>query len=101
MLTMFFKDIRLWQSVYRQWQASSVSKGYFFRHVLPNLWSSDKPLPAKSTTYRNFIIMEKEDVDLALDEELTAVPTINQEITVVDSQIFDYFLFSYFNFCSE
>ena len=98
---MFFKDIRLWQSVYRQWQASSVSKGYFFKHVLPNLWPSDKPLPAKSTTYRNFTIMEKEDVDLALDEELTAVPTINQEITVADSQIFDYFLFSYFNFCSE
>ncbi len=89
MLTMFFNDIRLWQSVYRQWLASSVSKGYFFKHVLPNLWPSDKPLPAKSTTYRNFSILEKEDVNLALDDELTAVPTIDQEITLVDSQAID------------
>lgn len=89
MLTMFFNDIRLWQSVYRQWQASSVSNGYFFKHVLPNLWPHDKPLPAKSTTYRNFSILEKEDVDLALDDELTAVPTIDQEIPVVDSQTID------------
>lgn len=86
MLSMFFNDIRLWQIVYRQWQASSVLKGYFFKHVLPNLWPSDKPLPAQSTTYRNFSILEKEDVDLALDDELTAVPTIDQKITVVDSQ---------------
>ena len=89
MLTMFFNDIRLWQSVYRQWLASSVSKGYFFMHVLPNLWPSDKPLPAKSTTYRNFSILEKEDVNLALNDELTAVPTIDQEITLVDSQAID------------
>lgn len=40
----------------------------------------------QSTTYRNFSILEKEDVDLALDDELTAVPTIDQKITVVDSQ---------------
>lgn len=86
MVTMFFNDIRLWQSVYRQWQASSVSKGYFFKHVLPNLWPSDKPLPTKSTTYRNFSILEKEDINLALDDKLTAVPIIDQEITVVDSQ---------------
>ena len=86
---MFFNDIRFWQSVYRQWQASSVSEGYFFKHVLPNLWPSDKPLPAKSTTYRKFSILEKEDVDLALDDELTAVPTIDQGITVVDSQTID------------
>lgn len=86
MLSMFFNDIRLWQIVYRQWQASSVLKGYFFKHVLPNLWPSDKPLSAQSTTYRNFSILEKEDVDLALDDELTAVPTIDQKITVVDSQ---------------
>lgn len=89
MLTMFFKVILLWQRVYRQWQASSVSKGYFFKHVLPNLWPSDKPLPAKSTTYRNFSILEKEDVDHALDNELTAAPTIDQEIPVVDSQTID------------
>ena len=36
--------------------------------------------------YRNFSILEKEEVDLALDDELTAVPTIDQKITVVDSQ---------------
>lgn len=34
-------------------------------------------------------ILEKEDVDFALDDELTAVPTIDQEITVVDSQTID------------
>lgn len=89
MLTIFFNDIRLWQSVYRQWQTRSVSKGYFFKHVLPNLWPNDKPLPAKSATYRNFSSLEKEDIDLALDDELTAVPTIDQEITVVDSQTID------------
>lgn len=48
-----------------------------------------KPLPAKSTTYRNFSILEKEDIDLALDDELTAVPIIDQEIKVVDSQTID------------
>ena len=47
MLTMLFNGIRLWQSFYRQWQASSVPNGYFFKHVLPNLWPNDKPLPAK------------------------------------------------------
>ena len=56
---------------------------------MPNLWPSDKPLPAKSTTYRNFSILEKEDIDLALDDELTAVPIIDQEIKVVDSQTID------------
>lgn len=56
---------------------------------MPNLWPSYKSLLAKSTTYRNFSILEKEDVDLALEDELTAVPTIDQEITVVDSQTFE------------
>ena len=56
---------------------------------MPNLWPSDKPLPAKSTTYRNFSILEKEDIDLTLDNELTTVPTIDQEIKVVDSQTID------------
>lgn len=88
MHTMFFNAILLWQRVYPQWQASSVSKGYFFK-LLSNLWPSDKPLSAKSTTYRNFSILEKEDVDHILDKELTAVPTIDQEITVVDSKTID------------
>lgn len=85
LLTMFFNDIRLLHRISRQWQACSVSEGYFFKHVLPSLWPSDKPSPAKFTSYRNFSILEKVDVDLAFDDELTAVPTINQEITIVAS----------------
>lgn len=57
--------------------------------VLPNLRPSYKSLPAKSTTYRNLSILEKKDVDHALDDELTAVPTIDQEVTFVDSQTVD------------
>lgn len=66
--------------------SSSVSMGYFFKHVLLNQWPSNKLLPAKSTTYHNFSILEKDDVDHALYDELTAVPTFDQEIMVVDSQ---------------
>lgn len=56
---------------------------------MPNLRPSYKSLPAKSTTYRNLSILEKKDVDHALDDELTAVPTIDQEVTFVDSQTVD------------
>ena len=52
---------------------------------MPNLWPSDKPLPAKFIMYRNVGILAKEDVDL--DEEMAVTPTTDQEITVVDNQI--------------
>lgn len=77
MLTMFFHDICLWQRIYRQWQSNSVSKGNFFKHVLPNLCPSDKPLPTKFTSYRDFDIQDKEDDNLALDDESTTVSTID------------------------
>lgn len=54
---------------------------------MPNLWPSDKPLPSQSTSYRNFGILEKEDIDLELDDELSAVPGTDQKITVVDSHV--------------
>ena len=57
MLTMVSIGIRLWHRIYCQWQASSISEGYFHKLVLPNLWLTDKPLLAKSTTYRNFDIL--------------------------------------------
>lgn len=31
MLSMFFIDTRLWQRIYHQWLASSVSKGYLHK----------------------------------------------------------------------
>lgn len=44
-------------------------------------------LSATSTMYRNFCILEKEDVERDLDEEMATTSTIDQEVTVVDSQM--------------
>lgn len=37
--------------------------------------------------YRNFGLLEKEDVERDLDEEIVTTSTIDQEITVVNSQM--------------
>lgn len=44
--SMYFYDIRQWQSLYRHWLASEISKGNFYVRILPGLWPSGRQLPS-------------------------------------------------------